>query len=94
MSTTEALQQRIEALEIKAAYADDLLEELNLTIYKQQQQIDRLMACCAICSNACPSKAAVPACAICVMNCHRIIEKLAELIVSALAAWRVFPHWV
>ena len=43
MSTTEALQQRIEALEIKAAYADDLLEELNLTIYKQQQQIDRLI---------------------------------------------------
>ncbi len=39
----EPLQQRLEALEIKAAYADDLLEELNLTIYKQQQQIDRLL---------------------------------------------------
>ncbi|MCS4291864.1 SlyX protein [Comamonas sp. BIGb0152] len=43
MSTLEPLQQRLEALEIKAAYADDLLEELNLTIYKQQQQIDRLL---------------------------------------------------
>ncbi len=42
MSTLEPLQQRLEALEIKSAYADDLLEELNLTIYKQQQ-IDRLL---------------------------------------------------
>lgn len=38
----QALHQRIEALEIKASYADDLLDELNLTIYRQQQQIDRL----------------------------------------------------
>lgn len=44
MSTIQDLQQRIEALEIKSTYADDLLEELNLTIYKQQQQIDRLSA--------------------------------------------------
>ena len=43
MSHPDALQARIEALEIKASYADDLLEELNLTIYKQQQQIDRLL---------------------------------------------------
>ena len=42
MSHPDALQARIEALEIKASYADDLLEELNTTIYKQQQQIDRL----------------------------------------------------
>ncbi|MEG0920457.1 MAG: SlyX family protein [Comamonas sp.] len=42
MSTNDALQARLEALEIKASYADDLLEELNLTIYKQQQQIERL----------------------------------------------------
>ncbi|MEN5179707.1 SlyX family protein [Comamonas sp. 4034] len=42
MTTTEQLQARVEALEIKSAYAEDLLEDLNLTIYKQQQQIDRL----------------------------------------------------
>ena len=42
MPTEDQLQQRIEALEIKASYADDLLEDLNLTIYKQQQQIDHL----------------------------------------------------
>ena len=43
MPTTEQLQARVEALEIKSAYAEDLLEDLNLTIYKQQQQIDRLV---------------------------------------------------
>ena len=35
-------QQRLEALEVKAAYAEDLIDQLNLTIYRQQQQIDQL----------------------------------------------------
>ncbi len=39
----EALQARIEALEIKASYSEDLLETLNLTVYRQQQTIDRLL---------------------------------------------------
>ncbi len=34
---------RLTALEIKASYSEDLLDQLNLTIYRQQQQIDRLM---------------------------------------------------
>ncbi len=34
--------QRIEALEIKASFTEDLLDQLNLTIYRQQQQIDQL----------------------------------------------------
>lgn len=38
----DALRERLEALEIKAAYADDLLEELNLTVFRQQQQIELL----------------------------------------------------
>ncbi len=38
-----ALQSRVMELEIKASYTDDLLEQLNLTIYRQQQQIDRLL---------------------------------------------------
>lgn len=33
---------RLDALEIKASYAEDLLEQLNLTVYRQQQQIDAL----------------------------------------------------
>jgi SlyX protein len=37
------LAERLTELEIKAAYADDLLDQLNMTIYRQQQQIDRLI---------------------------------------------------
>lgn len=36
-------QERLEALEVKAAFTEDLLDQLNLTIYRQQQQIDRLL---------------------------------------------------
>ena len=37
------LQARLEALEVKAAFAEDLLDQLNLTIYRQQQTIDQLL---------------------------------------------------
>ncbi|MCE1249412.1 MAG: SlyX family protein [Comamonadaceae bacterium] len=37
------LQARLEALEMKAAFAEDLLDQLNLTIYRQQQTIDQLL---------------------------------------------------
>ena len=36
-------QERLEALEVKAAFTEDLLDRLNLTIYRQQQQIDGLL---------------------------------------------------
>lgn len=39
----EILQARVEALEVKASYSEDLLETLNLTIYRQQQSIDALL---------------------------------------------------
>lgn len=39
---TQQLEQRIEALEVKAAFTEDLLDQLNLTIYRQQQQLDEL----------------------------------------------------
>lgn len=39
----EALQERIMELEIKASYTEDLLEQLNMTVYRQQQQIDLLI---------------------------------------------------
>ena len=35
-------EQRITELEIKAAYAEDLLEQLNLLVYRQQEQITAL----------------------------------------------------
>ena len=37
------IQQRLEGLEIKASFMEDLLDQLNLTIYRQQQQIDDLI---------------------------------------------------
>lgn len=36
-------EARLTELEIKASYAEDLLEQLNQTVYRQQQQIDLLL---------------------------------------------------
>lgn len=35
-------EQRLTELEIKLSFADDLLEQLNATVARQQQQIDAL----------------------------------------------------
>jgi SlyX protein len=46
MSSTDVIAQleaRVMELEVKASYSDDLLEQLNMTIYRQQQQIDALI---------------------------------------------------
>lgn len=43
MDNSEDLNRRLMELEIKASYAEDLLEQLNQTIYRQQQQIDLLL---------------------------------------------------
>lgn len=42
MTTTSDLEQRVTELEIKSAYADDLLDQLNQTIFRQHQHIERL----------------------------------------------------
>ncbi|MPM94138.1 Protein SlyX [bioreactor metagenome] len=43
MSDTEQhTEQRLSDLEVKASFAEDLLDQLNLIIYRQQQQIDDL----------------------------------------------------
>lgn len=39
---TARLEERITELEIKASFAEDLLDHLNATIARQQQQIDLL----------------------------------------------------
>lgn len=39
----QAADERLMALEIKASYTEDLLEQLNLTVYRQQAQIDALI---------------------------------------------------
>ncbi|MDR3055771.1 MAG: SlyX family protein [Zoogloeaceae bacterium] len=36
------MENRITELEIKFSFAQDLLETLNLTVYRQQQSIERL----------------------------------------------------
>ncbi|MFN4121490.1 SlyX family protein [Acidovorax sp.] len=41
-SPTDDIVQRLEALEVKASFTEDLLDQLNMTIYQQQQLIDRL----------------------------------------------------
>jgi SlyX protein len=38
------MESRITDLEVKITYTDDLLEELNRTVFRQQQQIDLLIA--------------------------------------------------
>lgn len=38
------MNDRLTELEIKTALNEDLLEELNRTVYRQQQQIDLLQA--------------------------------------------------
>ena len=38
------MESRLNELEVKLSFAEDLLEELNRTVYRQQQQIDRLMS--------------------------------------------------
>ena len=43
MDSTSDTDQRLTELEIKASYSEDLLEQLNMTIYRQQLQIDALL---------------------------------------------------
>ena len=39
-----SLEARISELEAKAVFADDMLDELNRSLYRQQQEIDRLQS--------------------------------------------------
>lgn len=36
------MESRVAELEVKLSFCEDLLEELNRTVYRQQQQIDQL----------------------------------------------------
>ncbi len=44
MDIPSKLEDRLIDLEVKASYADDLLEQLSDQIYRQQQQIDLLLS--------------------------------------------------
>jgi len=41
-AASEQTEHRLTELEIKASYADDLLEQLNRQVWRQQLQIDQL----------------------------------------------------
>ena len=41
-TTPDAIDHRLTELEIKATFSEDLLDQLNLIIVRQQQQIDQL----------------------------------------------------
>lgn len=43
MNRAHDTDARLTELEIKASYAEDLLDQLNQTIFRQQQQLDRLL---------------------------------------------------
>ena len=39
-------EERLENIEAKITFQEDLIEELNKTVYQQQQKLDRLQAIC------------------------------------------------
>ena len=43
MTHADKTNQRLTELEIKASFSEDLLDQLNLVIVRQQAQIDRLI---------------------------------------------------
>jgi SlyX protein len=42
-ATETAMDERLNELEIKLSFTEDLVEELNRTVFRQQQQIDVLV---------------------------------------------------
>jgi len=43
MSQDTPMEARITELEIKISYAEDMIDELNRVVFRQQQQIDLLL---------------------------------------------------
>jgi SlyX protein len=43
-SPSDPTDARLTELEVKLSYSEDLLEQLNLAVYRQQAQIDALQA--------------------------------------------------
>jgi len=60
MDTSPDTERRLTELEIKASFSDDLLDQLNNTIFRQQEQIDRLMHEIAALKQQLPDQADAP----------------------------------
>jgi SlyX protein len=44
---TDMIEARLENIETKISYQEDLVEELNKVVYQQQQKLNQLEAVCA-----------------------------------------------
>jgi SlyX protein len=42
MAGSDAMEKRITELEVKMAFTEDMVEELNRTVFRQQQHIEQL----------------------------------------------------
>lgn len=60
MENPQDIEQRITGLEVKLAFADDLLDQLNRTVYRQQQQIEQLARELAELRQRIPDEGATP----------------------------------
>ena len=45
-SESPMIEKRLENIEAKITFQEDLIEELNNTVYQQQKRLDRLEAVC------------------------------------------------
>ena len=50
-------EERLVNIEAKLTFQEDLLEELNKTVYQQQQKLDRLEAVCKLLAGQIQSQA-------------------------------------
>ena len=76
MQAHDDMDRRLTELEIKASFQEDLLDQLNQVIVRQQRDIAQLVrdvTPCASRRNRLPMQAQA-CCATCETNCHRITE--------------------
>ncbi len=45
------IEKRLDNIETKISFQEDLIEELNKTVYRQQQKLEQLAAICAALAN-------------------------------------------
>ena len=72
MDTTQDIERRLTELEIKASFADDMLEQLNQIIVRQQQQMERLARELA---DLRQQQRQAPPSAACATNCRRTTDR-------------------
>ena len=60
MDDQDPVLRRLDALELKTCDADDLLDQLNLTVYRQQQQIELLQQQLALLRQQLPEAGSAP----------------------------------